>query len=123
MRKMSKILCMLVLVLMLVFSYTSISNAATEADYTGYEELADELSDDTNKKEEETKTEEKTDTATETTGKEEPETPKPAEDKSNKSTEPHTQAGSFETKAVVSAGVIVLVLAGVGYSKYKKYNF
>lgn len=123
MRKMSKILFMLVLILMLVFSYTSISNAATEADYTGYEELADELSDDTNKKEEETKTEEKTETTTETTGNDEPETPKPTEDVSNKSTEPHTQAGSFETKAIVSTGAVVLVLAGVGYSKYKKYNF
>ena len=122
MRKMSKILFMLVLILMLVLGYTSVSKAATEADYTGYEELADELSDDTNKKEET-----KTETTTENEKTEEPETPKATEDTqkdvANKSTQPHTQAGSFETKAIVSAGVIVLALAGFGYVKYKKYSF
>ena len=98
MRKMSKILLMLVLVLMLVFSYTSISNAATEADYTGYEELSEELSDGSeNKTQEETKTEE-------------PETPKATEenkkDVANKSTEPHKQAGNFEVTIIMTSSII-----------------
>ena len=123
MRKMSKILFILVLILMLVFGYTSISKAATEADYTGYEELAEELGEDTDKKEEETAKE----TTTEPEKQQEPETPKPAEDTksdiSNKATQPHTQAGSFEATTILTAGAVLLVVAGIGYIKYKKYNY
>lgn len=115
MRKMSKIILMLVLVLMLVLSYSQIANAATEVDYSGYSEIADETPNNDAKKEETAKEEQKTDAQKTTEDKK--------DDIANKATEPHSQAGSFETKAIVSIGAVVLVLAGVGYIKYKKYNY
>lgn len=112
MRKMSKILAILALILMLVLGYTNISKAATEVDYTGYEvddDYEEIPSDDT--------------PATTTTPA--PETPKSTETKnvSNKATQPAPQAGNFETTTIIVASSILLVVAGIGYVKYRKYNF
>ncbi len=112
MRKMSKIIFMVVLMLMLVLSYTSIVKAATELDYSGYKEISEDTTTGNNDDKKVT-----TDTKAAETNDQ------TKNDIANKATEPHSQAGSFETKAIVSAGAVVLVLAGVGYVKYKKYNF
>lgn len=131
MRKISKILVILVLMAIFTFGYVNVSKAE-EVDYTGYEEVTDDLegTPSTTGTTSTTGTPSTTGTST-TTGtsntKQEtaPETPKPAENKnvSNKATTPAPQAGSFQTTVTIVAGTIVLAVAGIGYVKYRKYNF
>lgn len=108
MRKISKMIFMLLLILVLTFGYTSIANAAAQADYIGndeYQELADE--DDAEDKK------------VPANDNKEPAQTDPA----NKSNESHSQAGSFETSIIMAASGILLIIAGCGYVKYRKYNF
>ena len=118
MRKLSKILAIIAIISMLALGFANISKAATEADYTGYEEVPDEI--DVTP----TPTPAPTTTATPAT-QTTPETPKPAENTNpaKKATTAAPQAGSFETPVIIGAASIVLVIAGIGYVKYKKYNF
>ena len=106
MRKTGKILFILVLAFMLIGAFTSISKAATEVDYTGYKEVAEEQDEDTKGTTETTKT-----------------TEEQKENLSNKATESHSQAGSFETANIIGTSTVLLIVAGIGYAKYKKYNF
>jgi hypothetical protein len=120
MRKLSKILAIIALISMLALGFANISKADTEVDYTGYAEVPDEI-DVTSTLTQTPAPTTTTTPATQTT----PETPKPAENTNpaKKATTPAPQAGSFETPVIIAAASIVLVIAGIGYIKYKKYNF
>lgn len=117
MRKVVKVLFLLILMSVFVFAFSTKVKAADEFDYSGYEELPSD------------EKESKTPATASTT----PENEKNADDKNdqkvvttnkaNTATTSHIQAGSFEMVALTTLGGVALVAIGIGYNKYKKYNF
>ena len=114
MKKVVKVLFLLVLMSVCIFAFSAKVKAADEFDYGGYEELPDD------------EKESKTPATASTT----PESDKNVDDKkdtttnkANTATTSHIQAGSFEIVALSTLGVGALAAIGIGYNKYKKYNF
>lgn len=118
MRKVSKILLMLI-VCITVCAFTINVNAASVGKYEGYNEIEEEETDKTNQTTNTTQTETKTENTenkgtTNTTN---------TTNTSNKATQPTPQAGNFIGVTTGIAGIVALVLVGVGYKKLNKYNF
>lgn len=120
MKKVSKIFCILMIILMFAFSFATRVNAADVINYVDdgeYEEIATPETktgtDDAKKTTDESAKQNTTNTtdATNTTN--------PA----NQSTNAHAKAGKFETKGYIIAGAIAVVAVITGYVKYKKYNY
>ena len=113
MKKISKILFLLVLIIMLVFTLSISVNAAETTDYSGYEELEGDVSTpkDTNTN---TNTNTNTDTNTKNTN---------TQNKANTATTAHPQTGVFNNTVCISIAAVTIVAIIIAYVKMKKYNY
>ena len=113
MRKLSKILFLLLIATMIVFTFSAKVNASDEFDNNGYTELGGEeiSTENKNTTTEETKEDAKEETKEETTNT------------IDTATTSHPQAGIFINTLFVAAGLTGIVAIALGYSKLKKYNF
>lgn len=114
MKKISKILFLLVLIIMLVFTLSISVNAAETTDYSGYEELEGDVSTpkDTN-----TNTNTNTDANAKNTN---------TQDKANTAntaTTAHPQTGVFNNTVCISIAAVTIVAIIIAYVKLKKYNY
>ena len=141
MRKVNKVLVSMSLILMLVFIYPVTVRAEEDTDYTGYEELADELSGThsstgttTGTKSEATsassestsKTTKNSSSTTETassTSSSSSTSNSSSTKSSNAATKSHAKAGGFDVVMFVTLSVVTVALTGIGYVKFRKYNY
>ena len=135
MKKTSKLLVLLLLVVALIFSFSVKVQAAQILDLSGYADLdsaegttkTDNAEDDKDEYEEledesESAEDDKKDTEKETEDSKETDDSKEV-NKANKADKDHVQAGSFDTVIYVSVATIAIFAIILAYTKIKKYNY
>lgn len=108
MKKVSKILFSLALIIMLVVTATINVNAAETTDYSGYEEVEGDVS-----------TTKNTNTSTKNTNTQNTNT----QNKADTATTSHPKTGVYNNAVCISIATVTIIAIVIAYTKMKKYNY
>lgn len=108
MKKVSKILFSLALIIMLVVTATINVDAAETTDYSGYEEVEGDVS-----------TTKNTNTNTKNTNTQNTNT----QNKADTATTSHPKTGVYNNAVCISIAAVTIIAIVIAYTKMKKYNY
>lgn len=108
MKKVSKILFSLALIIMLVVTATINVNAAETIDYSGYKEVEGDVS-----------TTKNTNTNTKNTNTQNTNT----QNKADTATTSHPKTGVYNNAVCISIAAVTIIAIVIAYTKMKKYNY
>lgn len=115
MKKVSKVLILLSLMIMLVFAGTISVNAAETIDYSGYKEVEEEVpttnSTNTNKNTQNSNTQNTNKQSTNT------------QNKADTATTSHPKTGVYNNTVCISIVAVTAIAIVIAYAKMKKYNY
>ena len=113
MKKVSKILFSLALIIMLVFTAKINVNAAETTDYSGYEEVEGDVS-----------TTKNTNTSTKNTNTQNTNTQNTnTQNKADTATTSHPKTGVYNNAVCISIAAVTIIAIVIAYTKMKKYNY
>lgn len=113
MKKVSKILFSLALIIMLVVTATINVNAAETTDYSGYEEVEGDVS-----------TTKNTNTSTKNTNTQNTNTQNTnTQNKADTATTSHPKTGVYNNAVCISIAAVTIITIVIAYTKMKKYNY
>lgn len=113
MKKVSKILFSLALIIMLVVTATINVNAAETTDYSGYEEVEGDVS-----------TTKNTNTSTKNTNTQNTNTQNTnTQNKADTATTSHPKTGVYNNAVCISIVAVTIIAIVIAYTKMKKYNY
>lgn len=113
MKKVSKILFSLALIIMLVVTATINVNAAETTDYSGYEEVEGDVS-----------TTKNTNTSTKNTNTQNTNTQNTnTQNKADTATTSHPKTGVYNNAVCISIAAVTIIAIVIAYTKMKKYNY
>lgn len=113
MKKVSKILFSLALIIMLVVTATINVNAAETTDYSGYEEVEGDVS-----------TTKNTNTSTKNTNTQNTNTQNTnTQNKADTATTSHPKTGVYNNAVWISIAAVTIIAIVIAYTKMKKYNY
>lgn len=113
MKKVSKILFSLALIIMLVVTATINVNAAETTDYSGYEEVEGDVS-----------TTKNTNTSTKNTNTQNTNTQNTnTQNKADTATTSHPKTGVYNNAVCISIATVTIIAIVIAYTKMKKYNY
>lgn len=118
MKKVSKILFSLALIIMLVVTATINVNAAETTDYSGYEEVEGDVS-TTKNTNTSTKNTNIQNTNTQNTNTQNTNT----ENKADTATTSHPKTGVYNNAVCISIAAVTIIAIVIAYTKMKKYNY
>lgn len=113
MKKVSKILFSLALIIMLVVTATINVNAAETIDYSGYKEVEGDVS-----------TTKNTNTSTKNTNTQNTNTQNTnTQNKADTATTSHPKTGVYNNAVCISIAAVTIIAIVIAYTKMKKYNY
>lgn len=113
MKKVSKILFSLALIIMLVVTATINVNAAETTDYSGYKEVEGDVS-----------TTKNTNTSTKNTNTQNTNTQNTnTQNKADTATTSHPKTGVYNNAVCISIAAVTIIAIVIAYTKMKKYNY